>query len=322
MTDRSMADIVDVAVGILIRADGRFLMGQRPAGKPMPGYWEFSGGKLESGEAVRDALVREFQEELDITITEAYPWFTRRHVYAHATVRLHFWRAFAWSGEPRALEGQALRWERSAELLVEPWLPGALPLKRWLDLPDWYALSDVASHGVPGFLARVDDALLSGALRMLLLREPDLDGTDFEAVLRELRPRCLAHGARLLVSSRHPERYWDRVDGVHLTAADALRLARRPAVGWCAASAHNAPELVHAGELGVDFAVLGAVAATPSHPVGAPLGWSAFTELLAHAQVPVYALGGLGHADRARARESGAQGIAALRASWQSLVSR
>ena len=60
---------VDVAVGILVRPDGRLLLASRPEGKPYSGYWEFPGGKLEPGETVAHALKRELHEELGIDIS-------------------------------------------------------------------------------------------------------------------------------------------------------------------------------------------------------------------------------------------------------------
>jgi 8-oxo-dGTP diphosphatase len=307
---------VDVAVGVLIRDDGRFLLAQRPAGKPMPGYWEFPGGKLEAGESVREALVREFQEELGIQITEAAAWFVREHVYPHATVRLHFWRALRWLGTPRSLEGQALRWEDIACPLVEPWLPGALPLKRWLALPDWYAITDARAWGDERFLSRIDQVLAAGSVRLIQLREPGMEDARLGRLAVELRARCREHGALLLVSSRHQERWWAACDGVHLTERDLAARARRPEVAWCAASCHDAGGLAAAARLGVDFGVLGPVAATPEHGDAALLGWPGFAALAAGAEFPVFALGGLGRADRDRARALGAQGIAAVRASW------
>ncbi|WP_046683537.1 NUDIX domain-containing protein, partial [Janthinobacterium sp. KBS0711] len=65
---------VDVAVGILMKPNGDVLLGQRPAGKPYDGYWEFPGGKVEPGEAILDALKREFVEELGLHIDSAEAW--------------------------------------------------------------------------------------------------------------------------------------------------------------------------------------------------------------------------------------------------------
>lgn len=122
---------IDVAVGILMKSNGDVLLGQRPHGKPYAGYWEFPGGKVEPGEAIIDALKREFQEELGIDILSAEPWCGVQHVYPHAHVRLHFYIARDWLGEPQSLEGQAFAWQGSVE--VAPLLPATIPLLEWID---------------------------------------------------------------------------------------------------------------------------------------------------------------------------------------------
>ena len=122
---------IDVAVGILLRANGDVLLGQRPAGKPYAGYWEFPGGKVEAGETIFAALQREFVEELGIHIIEAEPWCGVEHRYPHAHVRLHFYISRIWRGEPQSLEGQAFAWQGSVE--VAPLLPATVPLLTWLD---------------------------------------------------------------------------------------------------------------------------------------------------------------------------------------------
>ncbi len=122
---------IDVAVGILMKSNGDVLFGQRPAGKPYAGYWEFPGGKVEPGEAVVDALKREFIEELGIRILTAEPWCGVEHVYPHAHVRLHFFISHQWQGEPQSLEGQAFAWQGSVQL--DPVLPATIPLLESLD---------------------------------------------------------------------------------------------------------------------------------------------------------------------------------------------
>lgn len=305
----------EVAVGVLIRPDGSFLIAQRPAGKPMAGYWEFPGGKLEPGESVFEALRREFIEELGLSITQAVPWAQRVVVYPHATVRLHFWRAYAWQGEPQSLEGQAWCWEHIDALRVEPWLAGALPLRRWLALPDVYTISNAADLGVAAFLERLDVRLARGGARLLQLREPLFDDAQFGALFREVRARTREHGGRLLVNSRH-RRCASEADGLHLTAADLAACTVRPEADWCAASCHDAGEIARAGELGLDFAVFGPVQPTASHPGAAGCGWKGFVDGTGSTMLPVYALGGLTVADLATARQHGAQGVALLRAAW------
>lgn len=121
---------VDVAVGVLIDAQGRFLMTSRPEGKVYAGYWEFPGGKLEAGESVEAALRRELHEEIGITIGEAHPWQVELMDYPHARVRLHFCKVFEWRGTFEMREAQAMAWQ-TLPVEVHPVLPGTLPVLRW-----------------------------------------------------------------------------------------------------------------------------------------------------------------------------------------------
>ena len=121
---------VDVAVGVLIDAEGRFLLTSRPEGKVYAGYWEFPGGKLEAGETVEQALRRELHEELGITIGPAQPWKVEMMDYPHARVRLHFCKVFAWSGDFEMRERQAMAWQ-TLPVQVAPVLPGTVPVLGW-----------------------------------------------------------------------------------------------------------------------------------------------------------------------------------------------
>ena len=121
---------VDVAVGVLIDADDRFLLTSRPAGKVYAGYWEFPGGKLEAGESVEQALRRELHEELGIHIGAVHPWKVELMDYEHARVRLHFCKVFDWRGEFEMREQQSMAWQR-LPVEVAPVLPGTLPVLRW-----------------------------------------------------------------------------------------------------------------------------------------------------------------------------------------------
>jgi 8-oxo-dGTP diphosphatase len=122
--------VVDVAVGVLIRPDGDFLLTSRPPGKVYEGYWEFPGGKLETGETVEQALRRELHEEIGITIGAAHPWKIELVDYPHALVRLNFCKVFDWTGELHMREGQLFAWQR-LPVAVKPVLPGTLPVLAW-----------------------------------------------------------------------------------------------------------------------------------------------------------------------------------------------
>jgi 8-oxo-dGTP diphosphatase len=123
--------VTDVAVGVLIGADGAFLLTSRPDGKVYSGYWEFPGGKLERGESVEQALRRELQEEIGVTIGAAHPWREKLVDYPHALVRLHFCKVFEWTGELHMREGQQFCWER-LPVRCAPVLPGTVPVLEWL----------------------------------------------------------------------------------------------------------------------------------------------------------------------------------------------
>jgi 8-oxo-dGTP diphosphatase len=122
---------VDVAVGVLIDPDGRFLLTSRPDGKVYAGYWEFPGGKVEAGESVESALRRELHEELGITIGAVRPWQVTLHDYPHALVRLHFCKVFEWAGAFEMREGQQMAWQ-TLPASVKPLLPGTLPVLSWI----------------------------------------------------------------------------------------------------------------------------------------------------------------------------------------------
>jgi 8-oxo-dGTP diphosphatase len=121
---------VDVAVGVLIDTDGRFLVTSRPLGKVYAGHWEFPGGKVEPGESIDAALRRELHEELGITIAVVQPWKTTLHDYPHALVRLHFCKVFDWRGEFVMREAQQMAWQ-TLPVTVAPLLPGTLPVLQW-----------------------------------------------------------------------------------------------------------------------------------------------------------------------------------------------
>ena len=125
--DRSL---VQVAVGVLVRGDDAFLLTSRPDGKAYAGYWEFPGGKLEADETVEQALRRELQEEIGITIQDCTLWKTERIDYPHALVQLNFCKVTQWTGELQMLEAQSFAWQQ-LPVTVTPVLPGTVPVLQW-----------------------------------------------------------------------------------------------------------------------------------------------------------------------------------------------
>ena len=147
-----------MAAAAIQRADGCFLLAQRPRGKDYEGYWEFPGGKIEQGESPSQALCRELDEELGIDAQRVYPWLTRIYSYPHATVRLHFQRVVQWHGDPVSKEEQAFAWQRPGELSVSPLLPANTAVLKALELPDRYAITNADELGENESLKRLQCA--------------------------------------------------------------------------------------------------------------------------------------------------------------------
>lgn len=308
--------IVRVAAAILRRADGRVLLAQRLAGTPYPGYWEFPGGKLEPGESASHALARELDEELGIEVARAAPWLVRRYVYPHAEVELNFFRVLEWRGEPRGRDGQAIAWQAPGAFDVAPLLPANAAILRALELPAVYGITMAEELGEELFLERARAAIAAG-LRLIELREKSWPPERLGKLAERLLPIARPAGARVLLNGDAALALRLGCDGVHWPAATMLDARGRAEGMLCAASCHSLAELARATGLGLDFAVLGPVAPTPTHNYGEPLGWARVAAMLRGISIPVYALGGLRHSDLDVAIAHGAHGVALRRAAWE-----
>jgi 8-oxo-dGTP diphosphatase len=311
--------IVRVAAAVIVGPDGRVLLAQRPFGKAYAGYWEFPGGKLEPGESPRRALDRELSEELGIRVRRAAPWLVQRYRYPHAHVELHFFRVFEWDGEPVGHDGQAFAWQTPGSFEVEPLLPANTLVLRALALPPVYGITIAEELGEARFLAHAEAALADG-LRLIQMREKDWPVDRQRALARALVTLARPRGAKVLLNGvARRAREWG-CDGVHLTSAALEAANARPAPDdmLCAASCHTRAEIEKAGTLGLDFAVLGPVFPTPSHPHARTLGWERFASIAAEAPLPVFALGGLARGDLDVAIAHGAHGVALRRGAWPS----
>jgi len=304
---------IDVAAAVIEREDGEFLLAQRPPGKVYEGWWEFPGGKVEAGEPVADALARELREELGIEVRRAYPWITRTYVYPHGNVRLHFYRVVDWRGQPQSREGQAFAWQRMPELTVSPVLPANGPILGALALPLLLGITPAEIPDEAAFLHSLDDAL-KGGLRFVQIRVPTLAADRCRTLFESVSARVRAEGGRVVGNLGNA--WIPESGGIHLRSADLMALDARPAGDLVGASCHGVEEMDQAERLGLDYAVLGPVLATESHPGQAGMGWQGFTALAAARSLPVYAIGGLSAKDLPQARTAGAHGIAAIRSVW------
>ncbi len=327
----TIVKITDVAVAVLIKPDGSFLLSSRPKGKPYAGFWEFPGGKIEPGEWVRDALLRELREELNVVIDQCTPWFTFMMVYPHATVRLQTWRVTRWHDVDErgmtGLEGQQFQWQQLQGISVTPTLPGCAPIFRALSLPTTCLISNAAEMGEKEYLQQLravwgkkaanaarNNEFVAGAGGLIQVREKQMS----DQQRREFATAVVAIGrefnAVVMINSEIELAHAVAADGVHLTGSQLHTLAVRPEFQWVGASAHSRADLLRAAELKCDFVVLGNVQATATHPGRVPLGWKKFADMVDGTPLPVFAIGGLTPDDLAPAVQHGAHGIAMQRA--------
>ena len=308
--------MIDVAAAVITQSDGRVLLAERPAGKPWAGYWEFPGGKIESGESPLAALQRELHEELGIELDRATPWLTREYAYPEKRVRLHFYRVSVWHGAPHGREGQKLSWENPSAVRVTPLLPANAPILDALCLPTLYAISQAGKLGVPEFMLRLQTALQRG-VRLIQVREPVMDAAALAELTHNVVKLAHASGAQVLVSGDVDLARTAGADGVHLPARQLMTINEAPGKFW-GASCHDARELKRAADLGASLVVLSPVLPTASHPGEPGMGWEKFEELVRNYPLPVYALGGMKQEFLAVAQQHGAHGVSLLSGIWRS----
>src|SRR5712691_3601819 len=193
------AKLLKVAAAVILKPDGRFLLAQRPAGKPYAGYWEFPGGKVKAHETSEGALRRELQEELGIRAERIHPWLTQVYRYPHATVRLCFHRVVRWSGTPHGRENQQLSWQSAEHVDVAPLLPANGPVLRALSLPPVYAISNIAELGGENFMERLEQALQTG-LRLIQVREKQMPRVELANFAAAVITAARRYHAKVLVN--------------------------------------------------------------------------------------------------------------------------
>lgn len=306
-----------MAVAVLLDRRGHYLLAQRPAGKPYAGYWEFPGGKVEAGETPLQALARELHEELAIRLCAATPWMVQHFSYPHARVRLHLFRVRHWEGLARPQEQQVLAWQGpDCTPSVAPLLPANGPLLKALTLPQVMGVSHATALGEPAFLEALERAFFRG-LRLVQLREKDLP----EALLLKLAQKVVQAArpwrAQVLINGSVAVAQASGAQGLHWSSQQLHQHSQRPPLLWVGASCHTAQDLARAHQLGLDYVVLGPVAATQSHP-GAPLlGLQGLASALQDYPLPVFAIGGQHLSHLPDLWAMGAHGLASQRALWQ-----
>lgn len=308
---------IHVAAAVITDVRGRVLLARRTDGRDLAGLWEFPGGKREPGESPEQALIRELQEELGITVQVGPPLISVPQQYPDKRLCLDVRQVKAWQGIPRGVEGQALAWVAPEKLTRYPMPPADRPVVAALLQPDRYLVTPEPGDDDAAWLASLRSALATG-VRRVQLRARTIDRQPrWRNLVAAAVEACRKAGAEALVNGDIGLAQELGV-GVHLRARQLQGLSERPLLGGLAvaASCHSAEDLELAQRLDCDFAVLGSVLATASHAEATPLGWDGFAKLRESVSLPIYAIGGLSPAHLPDARRNGAQGIAAIRSLW------
>ncbi len=326
-------NLVHVAVGAIVQRNASseqsaqgdsVLIAKRANHQHQGGLWEFPGGKVEAGEHVTDALVRELQEELAITATAFQPLIQIRHDYGDKCVLLDVWVVTEFSGVPVGQEGQPLEWVPLNRLHYYAFPAANRPIVQALSLPTLIAITPDLddADALFEFCLKAVDRGANG----IQLRAPQLTTHDVRLLYQRIEQ--LSGVQKLWLNSRHlvnAAGNLEKVDldvvaslkGVHFCASHLVAAQTLMAAGVFAhcsttAACHNAAEIIWAETADVDAILLSPVLPTASHPEASGLGWSEFARLVQAAKRPVYALGGMGLKDIAMAKQSYAQGVAGI----------
>lgn len=322
MPERAARTEIHVAVAVIFR-NGRVLIARRPDKAHQGGLLEFPGGKVESGETVQQALVREIAEETGLKLTEntLEPVIGIRHDYGDKRVFLDVWLAADAEGDARGREGQAISWVLPEDMRDEDFPAGNRAIIRALKLPRKLAIigRTEGGDGTKRGVRQLARALRERPGSFVVLRAPHLESVDYQQLVDATLPVCNYSGSRLIVHGSPAVFQHDQgLAGLHLPWREAERLESRPVPEnvWLGVSCHNSEQIAHAAHLEADYVTLGPVEKTISHPEAVGIGWAAFRACVAQAPMPVYGLGGLCEEDVNTARREGGQGIAGIGYWW------
>ncbi len=316
MSDKQSLHVV---VAVVFNAQGQVLIAQRPEHLHKGGYWEFPGGKVERGESVERALVRELQEEVGVTVEAARLLMTIPHEYPEKHVYLDVWKVTEFSGDVSSCEGQPLLWVNLNQLNNYTFPEANRSIINALLLPPLYMITGKPAEQTAVFLNKLEKALLRG-IRLVQLRVKNMAEAEFIALAERAVILCHQYDAKLLLNgSADLLACVTDADGIQLSSDRGAAYTERPVPidKLLGVSCHSPEQLHQAEAIGADFALLSPVQATSTHPGDEPLGWDRFECWIENVSIPVYALGGMDASLAETAQQRGGQGIAAISALWE-----
>lgn len=306
-----MAKLIHVAAAAIFNEQGQLLLALRGKNQHQGGLWEFPGGKVEPGEAVEQALLRELEEELGVRIDLAAtrPLIKVPYHYPDKSVLLDVFLVESFRGEPYGREGQEVRWVAVDQLPQYQFPAANQPIVNSLLLPVKIAITPKTD--ITGYADLIANATRAGA-DWVMLRAKHLD----DSALIKLAAELNGQYTNLLLNGSVEQGNRSGVDRLHLSSVRLMSLESRDQFKgrWLGASCHDQRQLDKAVALGLDYVTLSPVQYTQSHPDDEPMGWGRFADLANSYPIPVYALGGVGPDDLDRCAKSGGQGVAAISA--------
>jgi len=309
--------LVHVAVAVIVNDEQQVLIAKRPDHVHQGGLWEFPGGKVEAKESVLQALSREIKEELDIAIINPIPLIKIKHQYADKSVFLDVWLIQEYLGTPKGMEGQPVCWEKFSDLDPEKFPEANMSIITALQLPDLYMITG-KFNSKEDFEVKLTTALKKSN-RIVQLRCKNMDDMgEYLEYAKIAQSICDQYDATLLLNTSVDVFNKSAAKGLHLNSQVLFEYDERPVNNdkLLSVSCHNEYEMKQAEKLGADILLLSPVKETSSHPGVPGIGWEEFSSLIQKVNCPVYALGGMSATDLNDAKQSGAQGIAAISSLW------
>ena len=309
--------VVHVAVAAIVNEDQHVLIAKRPDHVHQGGFWEFPGGKVEAEETVLQALSREIKEELNIEIVNPVPLIKIKHQYEDKSVLLDVWLIRKHAGIAEGMEGQPVCWQKISDLNPAKFPEANMSIITALQLPDLYMITG-KFDSKESFKEKLK-AALKNSKRIVQLRCKDIaDMDEYLEYAKIARSICDQYNAMLLLNTSVDVFNQSEADGLHLNSQVLFEYDERPIdqEKLLSVSCHNDSEMKQAEILGADILLLSPVKETSSHPGVPGIGWEKFSSLVQQVNCPVYALGGMSAMDLDEAKQSGAQGVAAISSLW------
>ena len=309
-----MQNYIHVAVGVIVNEKDQVLIALRPNHKDQGGLWEFPGGKKEETETIESALEREFAEELNIKLKSYFPLLKIKHNYEEVSVLLDVWMITDYIGIPEGLEGQRVEWRSLKSLECTDFPAANKKIIRTIKLPKFLPvtpnIADLAT------VKKIFKTYSKQRIKLVQFQQTQLKANDYLSCFKDAQFFANEYEIELLFDSDIENFDVSKADGFHANSRRLMQMSKRPVASdkTFGASCHNLIELKKAIGLDADYVSLSPVLQTSKYG-DFYLGWPTFKKLACEADIPVYALGGVGPNDLEKARQNGSYGVSGI-SSW------